>query len=291
MGQGVFEFLLKSIPHHCPFFLTEQIGICKRLLDLFIVSVLLDAGAGDDWSYTWTGSEEKKTQFGRSEGLALASLDWFLSGGLSSDSNQLEQVDGERLKSLTCQDLEVAFQVNSNNPLVGVQGRCNLLNRLGHVISSGSGSAKYFTSSSPTSFRPGNLVHYLLAHVQIVNSQKIISIEFLWEVIMEGLSGVWPDTRTKLSSHGPSLGDVWPCQALTQIHAKLRKSNPKIPSTPLTYPPSLYTTCDPIMVNDPLDLAPNSDHLLAFHKLSQWLTYSLSEPLALLDFKFTHTHL
>jgi hypothetical protein len=48
---------------------------------LFLVSVLLDAGAGNAWAYTENGGEK----FGRSEGLAIASLDMFLAGFFSSD--------------------------------------------------------------------------------------------------------------------------------------------------------------------------------------------------------------
>lgn len=47
---------------------------CRRLIDLFLVSVLLDAGAGTQWSYK--SSEDGKT-YRRSEGLAVASLEMF----------------------------------------------------------------------------------------------------------------------------------------------------------------------------------------------------------------------
>ena len=56
---------------------------------------------------------------------------------------------------------------------------------------------------------------------------------------MEGLASVWPPSRTKVG--GVSLGDVWECDAL------------------------------------PTD-QPNSN-LQPFHKLSQWLTYSIVDPL------------
>jgi hypothetical protein len=36
----------------------ETIEIARRLVDLFVVSVLLDAGAGPDWKYTEAGSNE-----------------------------------------------------------------------------------------------------------------------------------------------------------------------------------------------------------------------------------------
>ena len=59
-----------------------------------MVSVLLDAGAGTKWSY-----EERNTgmKLGRSEGLAVASLDMFLSGGFKGDEDGEDGcvVDGE----------------------------------------------------------------------------------------------------------------------------------------------------------------------------------------------------
>lgn len=55
--------------------------ITKSLLDLFVVSVLLDAGAGDKWKYTRKGC--KLGPVGRSEGLAMASMDMFISGAFS----------------------------------------------------------------------------------------------------------------------------------------------------------------------------------------------------------------
>jgi hypothetical protein len=47
---------------------------CKRLIDLFLVSVLLDAGAGTKWSYK---STENGRLYRRSEGIAVASLEMF----------------------------------------------------------------------------------------------------------------------------------------------------------------------------------------------------------------------
>lgn len=52
----------------------DDTEVTRRLIDLFFVSVLLDAGAGDTWHYT----EPKTGQvYQRSEGIAVASLDMF----------------------------------------------------------------------------------------------------------------------------------------------------------------------------------------------------------------------
>jgi Protein of unknown function (DUF1688) len=69
---------------------------CARLLDLFLVSVLLDAGAGNRWTYKEQGEDQNGGEgiYSRSEGLAIASLDMFCAGVFSSDANQPYRVDG-----------------------------------------------------------------------------------------------------------------------------------------------------------------------------------------------------
>ena len=63
----------------------------KRLIDLILVSVLLDAGAGNVWTY----KEDSGNKFSRSEGLAVASFDAFVGGFFSGEVNQPFRVDGE----------------------------------------------------------------------------------------------------------------------------------------------------------------------------------------------------
>jgi hypothetical protein len=109
--------------------------------------------------------------------------------------------------------------------------------------------------------RPGNLIHYL--DNTIASHEKIVHIDKLWEVVMIGFSGVWPATRTKWE--GLALGDVWSCEALLDISRQNSKSE-TISSENV-----------------------NSASLVAFHKLSQWLTYSLIEPLSLAGIKFSGT--
>ena len=63
----------------------------RRLVDLCVVSVLLDAGAGNAWKYT---EEQSGQTFTRSEGLGVASVHMFQSGLFSSDPQQPYRVDG-----------------------------------------------------------------------------------------------------------------------------------------------------------------------------------------------------
>ncbi|KAJ3208868.1 hypothetical protein HK099_008637 [Clydaea vesicula] len=230
----------------------DEKEILRRLLDLSVVSVLLDAGAGPQWKYT--AIHEGGTVYNRSEGLGIASLVWFNEGGFSSKPFQC---DSNGLKNITVKGLETAFQVSSDNPLVGVEGRCKLLQNLGKVLEN---NPKYFGSENP---RPGNLLDFLLTHKDTVKNESghTIPLHCLWEVVVEGFSGVWPATRTKID--GISLGDVWPTKAMKLIHTKEKLS--------------------------PEELKGDDENLVAFHKLSQWLTYSLLEPLALSGIHFTGT--
>lgn len=109
--------------------------------------------------------------------------------------------------------------------MVGIEGRAQLLVRLGTVLSSPSG-AKYFAPSESddegSGFpRPGNMVDYIRAHPSAIITPSATSLpisvplETLWDVLIHGLGGVWPASRTKL--HGTALGDVWPCESLGKM--------------------------------------------------------------------------
>ena len=172
----------------------------KAAVDLVIPSVLLDAGAGAQWKFreAATGLE-----FSRSEGLALASLELYESGGLDS----LERIQSE--------DIARAFQVDARNPLVGVEGRAQLLARLGALMRK---QPEWFGTMP----RLGNLVEAWRARAA---SGRIEASELL-ATVLRVMGPMWP-----------GRGDCWPHPAA-------------------------------------------SGGLVPFHKLSQWLTYSLLEPLA-----------
>ncbi|KAJ1660725.1 hypothetical protein IWQ61_000386 [Dispira simplex] len=219
--------------------------VTRRILDLFVVSVLLDAGAGNAWSYTETTPGGHSATFQRSEGLAVASLDMFLAGSFSSDSAEPCRVDSAGLLSLTEDKLRTGFQVSDHNPLVGVQGRFQLLQRLGQALQD---QPQYFPPHQGGPARPGNLLDYLLAHVRQTDAGPQVPVDQLWDLVIHGFASVWPATRTLVN--GRSLGDVWWCPSLGR---------------------AMETQAD----ND----EPTVDQLVVFHKLSQWLTYSLMEPL------------
>ncbi|KAI8144415.1 hypothetical protein BJV82DRAFT_607261 [Fennellomyces sp. T-0311] len=199
---------------------TQDKELARKMVDLVIVSVLVDAGAGQQWKYTTS----KGARVGRSEGLAIASVDMFLKGYFAADSKS-HHVDAEGLGKVTVERMTEGFQVTDANPMVGLEGRSNLLNRLATVLQE---QPTYFPG---TVVRPGNLVDYLLE-----GDAKSVPIEKLWKAVMS-LGGIWP---ARIEIEGVQLGDVWPCTCLG---------------------------------------AQSPENLVPFHKLSQWLTYSLIEVL------------
>lgn len=119
----------------------------RRLIDLFLVSVLLDAGAGTSWSYK---SKESGKVYSRSEGLAVASLEMFKTGAFSSDPSQPHQVDAAGLHKLTVDALARGMQVSDSNPMSGLDGRAGLLIRLGTALQ----NPEIFGRDG----RPGNMI-------------------------------------------------------------------------------------------------------------------------------------
>ena len=120
----------------------------RRLVDLFLVSVLLDAGAGTKWSYK---SKENGQIYKRSEGLAVASLEMFKTGVFSSDETQPYQVDTKGLSRMTVESLAKGMQVSEDvNPMSGLEGRAGLLMRLSQALE----NQKMFGKDG----RPGNMI-------------------------------------------------------------------------------------------------------------------------------------
>jgi hypothetical protein len=185
--------------------------------ELVITSVLLDAGAGPAWHYRGADGGS----YSRSEGLAVASYELFVSGGLGG-SAKAPRADTVGLTGLSAALLGRAFQVSADNPLTGLEGRAALLRRLGDVLAL---APEYFGSIENA--RLGNLGVWLKhsAHQQKLEASALLA------VVLRELGPIWHG-RQHLA--GQSLGDVW-------RHSKLG--------------------------------------FVPFHKLSQWLSYSLFEPL------------
>src|SRR6185503_9015841 len=109
----------------------SQVAVARSRIDLALISVLLDAGAGSRWSYR---ERESGQTFARSEGLAVASFRAFMAGRFSSEAGDPLRVDAKALAALDARVLAEAFQVSLDNPLVGLEGRVTLLHRLADAL-------------------------------------------------------------------------------------------------------------------------------------------------------------
>ncbi|NBB16383.1 DUF1688 family protein [Caulobacter sp. SLTY] len=195
----------------------------RAAFDLAITSVLLDAGAGPAWRYSDAATG---TITSRSEGLAVASLRLFESGAFSTCPDPLR---ADNLSALTTKTLAKGFQVSDANPLLGLDGRADLLRRLGDQC-----AARPDLFGAKDSPRPGGLFDALAARA----TDGRLPAPVILEVLLEALGPIW---RNRLTLGGVDLGDTW-------RHPAMRRDDP-------------------------------TDNLVPIHKLSQWLAYSLIEPL------------
>lgn len=88
----------------------------------------------------------------------------------------------------------------------------------------------------------------------------IVPLPTLWNVLMSGLAPIWPPSRTAIN--GISLGDAWPCSVMPQPNAS-----------------SGGPSFSPFPNSGRAGSAAAWESILPFHKLTQWLTYSLMQPM------------
>jgi hypothetical protein len=198
----------------------------RSQFDLAVTSVLLDAGAGSRWQYR---DATLGVTLGRSEGLALASLRAFQAGLFSTHADDALRCDASAISALTTARLAKAMQSDGDNELLGVEGRCNLLRRLGESMT---GNPAVFTRSGET--RPGHLYDHLREQAR----DGELPARSILVALLAHLGEIWPGGRRLGSLHAGDVGE----------HPALRRRDA-------------------------------SDGLVPFHKLSQWLAYSLMEPM------------
>jgi len=198
----------------------------RAAFDLAIVSVLLDAGAGPAWRFRDPRSGQN---IGRSEGLAIASFEMFRDGLFSSKTAEPLRVDADKLARMDRETMSRGFQISPGNPLVAIDGRVDLLQRLGRTVLA---SPRIFGREDAP--RPGGFFDHLIA---LVEGGRIAAPAILSQVLTH-FGPIWP---SRISLGGVALGDCWRHSAIVT--------------------------------------ADETNGLVPFHKLSQWLTYSLIEPL------------
>jgi Protein of unknown function (DUF1688) len=215
----------------------SAVAKARARIELALVSVLLDAGAGPEWSYA---ERESGRSFARSEGLGVASFRAFMAGCFSSDAGDPVRVDSVALLKLDAKALAEAFQVSEANPLVGLDGRVALLRRLGEALRA---QPDVFTSQG----RPGHLFDALTHHRHVpqmthhhpapASFHHQVGAARILHALLDAFSGIWPSGQ---SFDGVPIGDAW-------RHEQAGGEGPTRGWVP-------------------------------FHKLSQWLAYSLLEP-------------
>jgi Protein of unknown function (DUF1688) len=207
--------------------LSDRRERARAAFDLAIVSVLLDAGAGPQWRYQDDVTGES---IGRSEGLALASLDMFAHGAFSSDPTKYPlRADAAALARVDTATLAKGFQIGPGNTLVGLEGRAALLRALGELALS---RPEVFARDDGA--RPGGFFDHLVAKT----SNATIPAPLILSELLVQFGPIWP---SRLTLGGVPLGDCWRHPAMTTDDA--------------------------------------TSELVPLHKLSQWLAYSLIEPL------------
>lgn len=198
-------------------------AVARIRFDLCVPSVLLDAGAGPDWMFEEPGTH---LSIGRSEGLAVASLHAFCAGAFSSDPERPLRADASGLEKVLAETIEACFQVAPNNPLVGVEGRANLMRSLGAALRA---RPDLFGDDEP---RVGSLYDALKS--KTVDGE--LPARTILAAVIAGFGPIWP---SRITLGAENLGDVWRHSAIVADDA--------------------------------------TDGLVPFHKLSQWLSYSLVE--------------
>jgi hypothetical protein len=249
--------------------------LARARFDLAVVSVLLDAGAGAHWHYTEgqalgvaakpraaadellsmldqaasassTASAapappppEPGRAYTRSEGLGVASFRAFMAGAFSSRAGEPLRADAGALRHIDAAALRAVFQSGPNNPMVGLEGRAALLSRLGTVLAEEAG--RDAARGLATEARPALLYDRLTAHG---TRTEVAAIDVLSEVLRT-LSPIWPRGAV---IKGVAAGDTGAHRWAGDVVAGGGR--------------------------DPATLG-----WVPFHKLSQWLSYSLLEPL------------
>ncbi|MGI9334052.1 MAG: DUF1688 family protein [Gammaproteobacteria bacterium] len=196
----------------------------RASLDLIVTSVLLDAGAGGAWRYM---DRHTGAPLVRSEGLAIASLDLFADGLLSSAPHGPLRADAEALCAVETPVLARAFQVEIANPLAGLEGRAALMRSLGDAVARRS---DLFGGGRPR-------IGHLFDRFERIAQGGALSANTILTTLLDAFAPIWPNGE---SLDGEPLGDVW-------RHRAAQTANPPA--------------------------------LVPFHKLSQWLCYSVIESL------------
>ena len=217
--------------HYTQDFTGSKLDLSRSAIDLVFLSVLLDAGAGEQWHFNDPVSGQTLS---RSEGLAAASIEIFFKYASSFDEEKGWQLDSRGLNQLNTELLCEAFQHSASNSLLGIEGRLNLLHGLARVLQVNDDDEDEIAYR-----RPGDIIDEC-QRIAKLNSQNIpvIKATDILSIVLNRFGSIWP-SGYKVQNR--NLGDCG-------YHSLL-------------------------VTND------ETSGIIPFHKLSQWLSYSLIEPL------------
>lgn len=174
---------------------------------------------------------------------------------------------GKGLEELSTAALAEGLQVDEKNPMAGFESRADLLRKLGTSFLA---QKDVFGEDG----RPGNIVgthlHPPLRDLSIhstihshlptdhltASSPSTLDVLPLWDILQTLLIPIWPQDRTTVNGH--AIGDAWPLSTLKNFTTEAN--------------------------------ADQSTYIQPFHKLTQWLTYSLMVPFTrILSLPWTNT--
>lgn len=209
----------------------DPLAALRAEIDLCVVSVLLDAGAGASWQFR----DREGLSHHRSEGLAIASLEAFTGGLFSDRPSAAMQVDASVLAAIDEGTLARIFQHRPSNPLTALAGRTTLMNRLGHAL------MRQGLSRPAELYLPS--AHSKLNGSPTPDTRGLITVDAaeLLHQTVTGLAEVWPQAA---EAPDGARGDLWPHPVARDERGLAESGSPG---------------------------------WVPFHKLSQWLCYSLVE--------------
>jgi hypothetical protein len=179
-------------------------------------------------------------QLSRSEGLGVASWHGFIDGLFSSTPDDNLRADTSALEKIDAARLRQIFQSDGDNTMVGLEGRAGLLARLGSTLRLEAARL----GIDATQARPSLLFDQLTEG----GTLQQVSATAVLQRVLHLLSPIWTSGS---NVQGLMAGDVWRHRwagdAVGGINSGQRD--------------------------------PTTGGWVPFHKLSQWLAYSLLEPL------------
>ncbi|KAI8988195.1 hypothetical protein BDF20DRAFT_310633 [Mycotypha africana] len=175
----------------------------------------------------------------KKEGIAIAILEMYMKGLFSANPDQPHRVDSNAIMALQITDLLAGFKGTSET-LNDLEERFKLLKHLGHKLQH---CSDYFRNNEDQAFRPGNMLDYILNHPTTITTKKgpLILLETIWPIILE-------------------IGELW----------SVPQTDPESNSDGATLTLGDVWSCPIISC---------ADQMVPFHKFSQWMLYSLIEPM------------